>query len=810
MSAQRQSQKPITVGLLIGSVQDSYENTLLRGAHSILAARGCRLITLITGGIHSYHGFEAQANVLSELATRRNMDGLIITGTLGHSIGRAGMIAFCRRYKRLPIVGIALDLPGVPGIMVESKSAISTLMDHLILDHGYQHIAYLRGPSGHTEAEQRYAAYQEALIDHDLPLNEKIVAQGDYTFESGQRAMQALLQRAKGKFQAVVSANDSMALGALSVMQTNNLLVPQEIALVGFDDVIEARFTQPPLTTIRQDVHQQGQLAAEMVLDLLANESTSEQQRPSHILVKAQPILRNSCGCQESLLDRAGWSSIEAPQRSQTSENGQSHLPDGLKNGEWNLLEEALKSDVETGTSDQFLHLLKNFLQQPMHGDREGWLWQEALSILRWHFNPTWTAEQQRQAESLIHQGRVLVAQWVETIQLSKQLQSTREELILREIIEVMFTTFTLNELLDVVGRELPRLGIAACYLALFEDTQHPTQYSRLIMAYDEQGRRSLPQGGKRFRSNQLIPASFLEENPGDNFVVEALYSRDARLGFVVMKVSPEKSSVCTLLRGMLSSALQSILLKEEHDRVEEQLRITNQQLELKAQALEAFAHSISHDLKGPLRGLDGYAHILIEKYRDILDADGRLFLTYIRKATKQMHSLIDDLLQYSTLERRKIEPVRVNLNTFIWQILADRAQDMQDSNARVQLNVPSLQVMAEPESLRQAINNLLDNALKFTRSSEPAQLEIGGEQRDNKAILWVRDYGVGFDMRYHDRIFQIFERLHLAEEYPGTGIGLAMVKHIMEHMGGHVWAESTEGEGATFFLEFNLPESTS
>jgi PAS domain S-box-containing protein len=226
------------------------------------------------------------------------------------------------------------------------------------------------------------------------------------------------------------------------------------------------------------------------------------------------------------------------------------------------------------------------------------------------------------------------------------------------------------------------------------------------------------------------------------------------------------------------------------------------QKLEAANHELEAFSYSVSHDLKAPLRGIDGYSRLLQEDYADRFDEDGRLFVQTIRAATAQMSELIDDLLAYSRLERRALSAALIDLPPFVTDLLATYADDFQGRQVALRVTVPPVTVRADFDGLAMALRNLVDNALKFTRGGAIPAIEIGGQTTDTACILWVRDNGIGFDMQYHDRIFEIFQRLQRAEDYPGTGVGLALVRKAMQRMGGRVWAESQPGQGATFYLE--------
>lgn len=243
-----------------------------------------------------------------------------------------------------------------------------------------------------------------------------------------------------------------------------------------------------------------------------------------------------------------------------------------------------------------------------------------------------------------------------------------------------------------------------------------------------------------------------------------------------------------------------------ERKRAEQAMLALNTELAAKNREMETFTYSVSHDLKAPLRGIDGYSRILLEDYSAQLDAEGRRYLRTIRSATDQMGQLITDLLAYSRLERRALAQTPLGLHEVLMHVLAEKEAEVKERGARITVEVDGLQVSADRDGLAQAIRNLVDNALKFTRPVAEPSIEIGALGNGDTVTLWVRDNGIGFEMHYHDRIFGIFQRLHRPEEYPGTGVGLALVRKAMERMGGRVWADSAPGQGATFYLE--LPKA--
>ena len=238
------------------------------------------------------------------------------------------------------------------------------------------------------------------------------------------------------------------------------------------------------------------------------------------------------------------------------------------------------------------------------------------------------------------------------------------------------------------------------------------------------------------------------------------------------------------------------------HERAQDELTLRGQEIEAANQELENFTYSVSHDLRAPLRGIDGYSQLLLTNYSDKLDDEGRRYLRNVRQAAQQMGQLIEDLLAYSRLERREMQAGEIDPQALVEALLAERADEIKTRGATVSVAVPCAAVTADRDGLALALRNLLENALKFSRDAAHPMIEIAGQDAGTACILSVRDNGTGFDMKYHDRIFDIFQRLHRSEDYPGTGIGLAIVKKAMERMGGRAWAESEPGKGATFYLE--------
>ncbi|HET6544073.1 MAG TPA: ATP-binding protein, partial [Chryseolinea sp.] len=215
---------------------------------------------------------------------------------------------------------------------------------------------------------------------------------------------------------------------------------------------------------------------------------------------------------------------------------------------------------------------------------------------------------------------------------------------------------------------------------------------------------------------------------------------------------------------------------------------------------LEAFTYSVSHDLRAPLRSIDGYSKILQEDYASTLDREANRLLQIIRNNAHRMGHLIDDLLDFSRMGRKELDRTKVDMNALVGHVRQELIA--QEVNRKIEFTVkPLKEVHGDLSMMRQVWINLISNALKYSRKQEVSRIEIGCKTEDNHTVYYIQDNGVGFDMKYSDKLFGVFQRLHKVEEFDGTGVGLALVHRIISRHGGKIWAEAQINEGATFFF---------
>ncbi len=280
--------------------------------------------------------------------------------------------------------------------------------------------------------------------------------------------------------------------------------------------------------------------------------------------------------------------------------------------------------------------------------------------------------------------------------------------------------------------------------------------------------------------------------------VTEVLYNAS-----VYRNEKGEVAGVFAAARDVTERKLAEDELRKYHEHLEELVRERTGQLETANKDLEGFAYSVSHDLRVPLRAIDGFSQQVLKHYADKLDDEGKRYLNVVRDNTKKMGQLIDDILAFSRMGRAGMSMSEINMEELAHAVFEDLKLNLGERELTLEIK-PLPLCHGDLSMLRQVLINLMANAIKFTRPKEAPFVEVGGRAEGTENIYYVKDNGAGFDMQYADKLFGVFQRLHGVAEFEGTGIGLAIVKRVVIRHGGRVWAEGKVNEGATFY--FALP----
>lgn len=824
-SGVRRSRK--TVGLISRvsyMTVEGYEGVLFSGVLDAAREYDVNLICFAGGLLDDAFSNEyfTQRNFIYELPCRDNVDGLIIvSGTMvGHEGGQERLQAFCESFRPLPMVSIGLPLADIPSILVDNVTGLDALISHLVEEHGYHRIAFIRGPHGHAEANQRFQAYRSALEKHGLSLQDHLVTPGNFLPDSGMDAIRLLIDERKLKpkidFDALIAANDNMAFSALEALQARGFSVPYDVAVVGFDDISEARVFTPPLTTVRQPIGSLGSRALETLLAIFAGKAT-----PKTITLPTELVQRQSCGCVGQSVRKADIRIVPG----QVSVSNQDTLGSHREHILQEMTQEAapvLGSDARArceklvnafiddlqGTSDRFLQSLDACLRVMISRHEEVGRLHDVFSVMRRliisHLS---VPETLMHAENLFHQARVMIGGVASRNLAHQRIVSEERSRHLNTISQDLLTMFDMSGLVDIILQEIPHLGINRCYVALYDSADiessetdsrsepalgaiakivrpkdhrpmpEPPERSRLILAYDQSGCVSLEDGGHDFPTRQLIPRDLITEERHALMAI-GLYFREELFGYVLFGLEAfSGTGLYETLRLQISSALKGARLFQERRTAEARV-----QKELKEK--DALLKEIYHRVKNNLNIVASLLHLQsgkIQSKEQALDA--------FRESRERILSmaLVHQKL-YGSESLSRID-MKSYVNTMVRELF--HAYDVAKNVAlHIQIDDIFLDINAAiPCGL--ILNELVTNVFKYAfPQGRKGNLHISMKPGQGDSVeLIVRDDGVGLP-----RDFELEK---------SQSLGLQLVNVLTEQLDGTLHLKRTKG--ARFIIRFPL-----
>ncbi|MBN2117302.1 MAG: substrate-binding domain-containing protein [Anaerolineales bacterium] len=817
LNRRKASNSRATVGFLLASLHTGASRIIWPSMADSAERHDVNLICFPGGRLHAMDSFEVQRNAIFDLASHKCLDGLITwASTLGGVLGPAEIRSFHQRYQPLPMVSLAQFMEGMPTVSVDNYLGMRALLAHLIEEHGFRRLAFIRGPEEHYYAQERFRAYLDSLQTLHLPLVPELITR-PLPWESGVEAIEILLDERGLKpgrdFQAVVTVSDMMALWAMKTLQTRGFDVPADVAVTGFNNSIEERLATPPLTTIDLPFYEQASKAMDVLVQQLSGESV-----PALITLPSKLVVRQSCGCPSAAIALASASPAQ-----RAGKGKRKRKPEDIRAGciaemgaaiglspqkadEWlGPLFDTFIHDIQEA-SHRFLSALNNVLDQVTRSGQDILRWQNAVSILRHSALQYVSSSERTHVEVLISQARVVVEEAVQRSHAYLQWQTDREAENLREINRALLTTFDARQLSDVLAERLSSLGIPSVYLVTYEqptDAEVP-EYARLRLAHTDQKSAALEQDGLRFLTYQVIPPDFLPQGRRYSLVVEPLYFQDKSLGYVVFEIGPRDGNLYELLRNNLSSAQQGAALFQEI----QQARLAAEKADRIKTRLLA---NVSHEMRTPLNIIMGYTQNALQtpgKEGGKLSSALRSDLLQIQSNAEHQLRVINDLLD---LSRAEIDELDLSLELLDpHQLLMEAFHSLADqaSSGELQwkISVPERlpQIRADAVRLRQIFLNLLSNARKYT---EDGQITLGAEVAPPEIHFWVTDTGLGIDPEQQERIFEPFVTLEDNRRIAGgIGLGLSITRHLVALHGGRMTLDSRPDQGSTFHIYLPLP----
>jgi DNA-binding LacI/PurR family transcriptional regulator len=563
------------IGVFVDTLDQDYQQQVVLGIDAEASSLDLDVICFVGGLLDAPDPYQAELNAAYDLCDAARIDALVVlSGTLANHCGMESLSAYCRRFMHLPVCSIGGSLAGAVEVAVDNRAGVRQALTHLAQTGGRRRIAFVKGPHGNDEAQERFQVYREAVEDLRLANEADLVVEGDFLEPSGARAVRILLDDRRLGFDALMCASDLMAIGAMRELAERKVAVPQKVAVVGFDDIQAARFAAPPLATVRQPLYEQGRRALREVVARI-----SEKDLPGRVFLDASFIPRESCGARSLSSFTSGLTSMladpELLEPLRFEEAYRLALPRILSDVR-RVIEEA-GFDCEPGLPDTLLVQAATDIQGRRRGLLQGQsfvsfledvvgqmdqspttdvsAWQEVIAVMRRHFSlclrqdPKW----RRAADEMWHMARSSVSLLAERSQARRWLAETALFRTLRLGGTRMLNTTAWRELGEVLTDTLERLNVRACFIAV--RSSEGTYRGALAV----RGRQLEYNFIGDFSAQRLLPETFYEQSRRATWLLKPLVLKQRRLGYVVFEVGPLEGRIYAALRDYLSAAIGGI-----------------------------------------------------------------------------------------------------------------------------------------------------------------------------------------------------------------------------------------------------------
>ncbi len=708
---------PRLIGVFTAQLDDAYQTAIWRGIEARAGARGVGVICFVGHRIASPIASEAAANIAYGLADRRNIDGLIVlSSAIATFLDRDGMSRLFSARRGIPQVSLGLAVPGVPSVTSDGSEGMAVVVRHLVREHGLRRFAMIGGPAGHLEADDRERSFRRTLAESDIPFDERLATKGTFLRSSGEEAARHFLDTGV-PFDAVVCMNDRMALGALEVLQAAGRRVPDDVAVVGFDDTEESGYVTPSLTTVMQPLRELGTSAVDLLLELMDG-----VERRDRILT-CTPVIRESCGC--------------PPRR--TYDADMTTMPRDATPDELEAVRE-LTACAARGDSDGFIARLTRALAATTIAGEAPGKWNNYLTAVR---AQTVAADGARAEETLFEFARVLVGEAEARRQAARRVAAEHRLATLRAISSSLAGAFEMPVMLGRLESGLTRLGIGGGYIALFDHQAPDAEWSRLVMGPRADETHPFPPRGVRFRTKHLLPSVTAEPWRTRPWVLEPLVFQDEPLGFTLLPGGAEEPAVYDTLREQVASALKGALLLDQvltHERrlqvavarrtaeltsanaeltreVERRMRLEREVSEISDRTMQRIGQDLHDDLCQHLAGIAMLTSVL----RGALAGSAPAAVT----AVEHIGTLLADSITRAKQIARGLYPAGLEENGLVAALeeLVEAAR--RNYPAVVELRAaPDFRMPGTDRALQvyRIVQEALSNALKHSRS---ARIEV-------------------------------------------------------------------------------------
>ena len=605
-----------TIGVFAAQVGRAWGAQFLAGAMHAAEEANVNLVYFIGGKLKPISGDDPSKTSfgLYDLAKPRQLDGLLLTSDVAYGVSEADLSTFRSAYAELPIVTQSVPIDGATMFIPDNVAGMRSLIQHLIEDHGYKRIAFIRGIEGQVDAEQRFQAYKEELKAHKLRFDEDMVFDGDFTPESGREAIQTLMDGRKLRFQAVVAANDRMAFGALEALQQRDIRVPDDVAVAGFDDLREAQSMGAPLTTVRQSYYTAGKNALNALIKRIDGGTIQRQ-----VITPTQVLIRWSCGCMPENVRQASVAPRDVAKTGQLENKRvaairallnsagiteQDETQPQFKDAFGRAWDAFLLTLNDKTTSDEFLKIVNTMIELMQKENLAPAVWHNVISMMRRYALGGITSHTTMlRAENLFQQARLLAGELSQRWQAYQRLALQQQESILQGFSFSMAPAMSIDEIGNAISEHFPSMGIGRWYVMFYSDVGSPQSISaptpesyKLLLQY-EGAKFEIPKKQASIGTGQLVPRGKTPEDHRYSAVVMPLALAHNRFGFMWVEMGPDDWEIYVRIRNLVSSALLRTMLvsqREEQEKEVERLLLEAQEQAKELAMAKEFAESIA------------------------------------------------------------------------------------------------------------------------------------------------------------------------------------------------------------------------
>jgi DNA-binding LacI/PurR family transcriptional regulator len=559
------------IGVLLSDLVDDYQAAVLGGACEAARARDIDMFCFVGGELESGGLGEAMRNHAFSFVGKAGLDAvLVIAGAIVNRCGPERLSEYCAAFGDVPICTIAGKLPGSSSVSVNNKSGVHEAVTHLIRLHARKRIAFIKGPDPNQEAQDRFVAYRSALAEAQIAFDPKLVAPGDFSPDAGEKAIALFFGERKlevGSIDAIVAADDTTAFGAMQALEKRKIRIPSQIAIIGFDDLEEARFTAPPLTTVRQPLREQGAAGVRLLIKQLQGEA------PEDLSLSTMTIIRRSCGC---FSGDSRWSARSSGNLNTVRLGFEAEL---LRRREvlvaelsrgaqgsfaatpgWeDLLIKSFTEQLRT-QSERFTRSLRTMLESLLSAGADVAAVHDIITILRRQMLDCLDERSLRdKAEDIFQEARLITSEAMERAQAQRRARAERVAAVLSATSRQLIAVSSVGELCEVVAQRFPELGITSCYVSLFEGPPGPDGMSRTLFAYDPEISSQILRGGEPFPSRQLAAPQMQSVSRSRAHVIMSVHSGHDRLGLMAVSLDGTPSYVYDTFADMIGSTVDRV-----------------------------------------------------------------------------------------------------------------------------------------------------------------------------------------------------------------------------------------------------------